>query len=67
MFCISFLLANLALTSLSRFMAISGSDIAMLAKMTGPNIDKFKGVSERNDKLIEEITLKIGGSSASSL
>lgn len=26
-----------------------------LAKMTGPSIDKFKGVSERNDALIEEM------------
>lgn len=58
---------NLALTALSRFMLISGSDIAMLAKMLAPNIDKFKGVSERNDKLIEEVTLRIGGLSASSI
>lgn len=51
---------HLALTALSRFMAISGNDIAILAKMTGPNLDKFKGSSERNDKLIEEITKRIG-------
>lgn len=58
---------HLALTALSRFLAISANDIAMLAKMIGPNIDKFKGVSERNDKLIQEVTLKIGGSTASSI
>lgn len=41
-------------------MVIAGNDIAILAKMTGPNIEKFKGVSERNDALVQEITLKIG-------
>lgn len=48
-------------------MLISANDIAMLAKMLAPNIDKFKGISERNDKLIEEVTLKIGGSSVGSI
>lgn len=41
-------------------MVIASNDIAILAKMTGPNIEKFKGVSERNDALVQEITLKIG-------
>ncbi len=49
----------MCLTSLFRFMAISYNDVPALVKMLGPDLNKFKGLSERVDKLVEDINLKL--------
>ena len=49
----------MCLVALSRFMAISYNDVPALVKMLGPDLNKFKGLSERVDKIVEEISLKL--------
>ncbi|RWS25042.1 hypothetical protein B4U80_04571 [Leptotrombidium deliense] len=54
----------LCLTALLRFMQISYSDVPALTKMLGPNLQKFNGVSERIDKLVQSINEKLATSSS---
>lgn len=51
--------AFLCLTSLYRFMIISVNEVPALTKMLGPDISKFKGLSERVDQLVEDVDLKV--------
>lgn len=51
--------AFLCLTSIFRFMVISYNDLPALVKMLGPDINKFKGKSERLDAIVEEINTKL--------
>lgn len=43
-------------------MAISYNDVPALVKMLGPDLSKFKGLSERVDSLIEQINAKLSSS-----
>ncbi|XP_073976923.1 uncharacterized protein isoform X5 [Rhodnius prolixus] len=47
------------LKSLSQFCQISAQDVPQLIQMIGPHPSKFKGQSERNDQLIEEISKRL--------
>lgn len=47
------------LKSLHQFCQVSGQDVPQLIQMIGPHPSKFRGQSERNDILIEEITKRI--------
>lgn len=49
----------LCLTALVRFMAISYNDVPALVKMLGPDLNKFKGLSQRVDQLVDDINLKL--------
>ncbi len=49
----------MCLTSILRFMVISYNDVPALVKMLGPDINKFKGKSERLDQVVEEINAKL--------
>jgi len=51
--------AFLCLTVISRFIAISTTDVPALIKMLGPDLGKYKGKSEKINKLIEEIEAKV--------
>ncbi|XP_014244434.1 uncharacterized protein LOC106663816 isoform X5 [Cimex lectularius] len=47
------------LKAMARFCQISAQDVPQLIQMIGPQPSKFKGQSERNDALIDEITKKL--------
>ncbi|BET02730.1 DUF862 [Nesidiocoris tenuis] len=47
------------LKSLARFCQISAQDVPQLIQMIGPHPSAFKGVSQRNDELIAEITRRL--------
>nr|BAN20730.1 conserved hypothetical protein [Riptortus pedestris] len=47
------------LKSLLQFCQVSGQDVPQLIQMIGPHPSKFKGQSERNDQLIQEISKRI--------
>uniref|UniRef100_A0A0V0GAY3 Putative pppde peptidase domain protein n=1 Tax=Triatoma dimidiata TaxID=72491 RepID=A0A0V0GAY3_TRIDM len=47
------------LKSLAQFCQISAQDVPQLIQMIGPHPSKFKGQSERNDQLIEEISKRL--------
>ncbi|KAL1130828.1 hypothetical protein AAG570_012069, partial [Ranatra chinensis] len=47
------------LKSLGKFCQISAQDVPQLIMMIGPHPSKFKGQSERNDKLIDEISSRL--------
>ncbi|XP_054155325.1 uncharacterized protein LOC128953828 [Oppia nitens] len=51
--------AFMCLTAIIRFIAISYNDVPALVKMLGPDINKFKGFSERVDKLVDELNIKL--------
>ncbi|CAG2110346.1 unnamed protein product [Medioppia subpectinata] len=51
--------AYMCLLSIQRFMAISYNDVPALVKMLGPDLNKFKGLSDRVDKLVEEVNAKL--------
>ncbi|XP_017493006.1 PREDICTED: uncharacterized protein LOC108381110 [Rhagoletis zephyria] len=51
--------ALLCLTVISRFIAISATDVPALIKMLGPDLGKYKGKNGNIDKLIEEIETKV--------
>ncbi|XP_043686828.1 uncharacterized protein LOC122638147 isoform X4 [Vespula pensylvanica] len=45
--------------SLARFTQISGQDVPQLIQMIGPEPNKFRGTSERVDKLIDQVNKKL--------
>ncbi|XP_046830885.1 uncharacterized protein LOC124429528 isoform X2 [Vespa crabro] len=45
--------------SLARFTQISGQDVPQLIQMIGPEPNKFRGTSERIDKLIDQVNKKL--------
>lgn len=45
--------------ALARFCQISSQDVPQLIQMIGPEPSKFKGVSERIDNFITEISKKL--------
>ena len=47
------------LTSLVRFMVISYNEVPALTKMLGPDLGKFRGVSERIDPILDDIEVKL--------
>lgn len=49
----------LCLTSLFRFMVISINDVPALTQVLGPDIKKFRGVSNRIDEVVEKILSKL--------
>ncbi|RWS08794.1 uncharacterized protein B4U79_01416 [Dinothrombium tinctorium] len=49
----------LCLTALLRFMQISYNDVPALTKMLGPDINKFKGMSQQIDPIVEQIEQKL--------
>lgn len=52
------------LTSLLRFMTISYNEVPALTKMLGPDLSKFRGISERIDPIIDEIESKLAAAVA---
>lgn len=45
--------------ALSRFCQIAGQDVPQLIQMIGPEPSKFKGISERVDELIAQISTRL--------
>lgn len=52
-------LAFYCLTSLLRFMVISFNDVPALTKMLGPDLNKFKGLSNRIDEVLADVDVRL--------